>query len=117
MKLDIEGAEYEVLPWLAQCNAVCGIDEVLVEFHPWMFIGAERDDYVSAMMPFHGRWPRLHRRPLMTQTRTHGARLSKLNLHGTGRMTCERPAFFRVFDDEMYAFDVVRNCSRKRPAN
>jgi len=33
MKLDIEGSEESVLPWLRSCGAFCGIDIAMIEFH------------------------------------------------------------------------------------
>ncbi|KAJ1639199.1 hypothetical protein T492DRAFT_938152 [Pavlovales sp. CCMP2436] len=36
MKLDIEGSEESLLPWLRSCGAFCGIDVATIEFHHWM---------------------------------------------------------------------------------
>jgi hypothetical protein len=33
-KLDIEGAEYKVLPDLVAKNALCYLDSIMIEYHP-----------------------------------------------------------------------------------
>jgi FkbM family methyltransferase len=33
VKMDIEGAEYEVMPWLVATGAVCNLDVIAVEWH------------------------------------------------------------------------------------
>ncbi|KAG8463990.1 hypothetical protein KFE25_000158 [Diacronema lutheri] len=50
MKLDIEGSEVSVLPWLAQCGALCGIGPTMIEMHA--HLAEDRTAYVRALEPF-----------------------------------------------------------------
>lgn len=44
MKMDIEGSEYLLLPWLLMSGVFCrGIDFMFGEFHAWMAHGIKRD--------------------------------------------------------------------------
>lgn len=36
MKMDIEGSEYELLPQLLMRGALCDMDLIFVEYHPWL---------------------------------------------------------------------------------
>ena len=50
MKLDIEGSEESVLPWLAQCGALCGLGPTMLEKHTRLAI--DNATYERAVGPF-----------------------------------------------------------------
>ena len=39
-KIDIEGAEFQVIPDLLRENLLCGIDKIAAEVHPWFSPGS-----------------------------------------------------------------------------
>jgi len=50
MKLDIEGSEASVLPWLAQCGALCGLGPTMIEEHARL--AEDKAAYLRAVGPF-----------------------------------------------------------------
>ena len=88
MKMDIEGSEYVVLPDLIFSGALCTIDFLFGEFHPWF-----------APMNFSGQKIKL-------ETRRDAAHLGQLlsEIIGTSRNCKTR---FKYLDDESYLHDGI----------
>ena len=40
MKMDVEGAEYDIIPSMLERGVLCDIDAIVVEFHPYFVKGA-----------------------------------------------------------------------------
>ena len=88
MKMDIEGSEYVVLPDLIFSGALCTIDFLFGEFHPWF-----------APMNFSGQ-------KIELETRRDAANLGQLliKIIGTSRKCKTR---FKYLDDESYLHDGI----------
>jgi hypothetical protein len=91
MKLDIEGSEESVLPWLHKCDALCGLDYVYMELHASTRTDASaRAAYLNAVAPFRGKPP-----PAIVEAKARAAsRGERCNIT------------LSQLDDESYMFDI-----------
>ena len=52
MKMDIEGSEFELLPWLVMKGIACNIDYIFIETHTWLATSGQLETYNHARALF-----------------------------------------------------------------
>ena len=98
MKLDVEGAEYKILPHLALSQALCLVDRMFIETHP--------DTYGLAAVQRTATARHLHRREAGAAAASVIARASMQAVHeAVGARPDDCRLMFTQIDDEEYLYD------------